>query len=162
MLRAHGLRGELHVQLFRPRREKADAREKKSVYLDDKAYALKSVRWISPVAVVLRLDGLPDRTAAEALENAIVTIDPKDPPLALADDADRYIGAPAIDARTGRELGEVEAVVDNGAQPVLQLLYQGREVLVPCVPAFVGGLDEHQRLLLYVMPGLFEDDDEAQ
>jgi ribosomal 30S subunit maturation factor RimM len=150
------MRGELHVQLFRPRRDKADARENRSIYLDEKEHALKSVRWISPVAVVLRVDGLDDRTQAEALEGMIVSVDPRALPAAITDDADLYVGARAVDAQSSRDLGVVEAIVDNGAQPMLQLERDGREYLVPCVPVFIAGFDSGV-VKIHVMPGLFDD-----
>lgn len=162
VLRAHGLRGELHVQLFRPRRGKEDGAAKGVVFIGDVRSTLKRARWISADNVVLLVAGITDRDAAEEKKGLLVEIDPAEPktlPKALADDADELIGAPAVDSETSRALGTIASVEDNGAQPVLVIEHEGKETLVPCVDAFIVGFKDGA-VLINVIPGLFEDDAE--
>jgi 16S rRNA processing protein RimM len=166
VLRAHGLRGELHVQLFRPRRGKESGPVKaERVVIGGEEHTLAAVRWVSPADVILRLRGLADRTAAEAKEGTYLDIDPEDPPPSLADDADRLYEARAIDAESGRELGLVAAIQDNGAQAVLAIESERGETLVPCVEAFIAGSERGEDgktiVRIRVIPGLFEDEVEG-
>lgn len=163
VLRAHGLRGELHVQLFRPRRGKEDGTAKGVVFIGDEKTTLKRARWISADNVVLLVAGITDRDAAEAKKGLLIEIEPNDPktlPQALVDDADVLIGLQAVDAETSRVLGVVASVEDNGAQPILVIEHEGKETLVPCVDAFIAG-SKDGAVLINAIPGLFEDAPEA-
>ena len=45
------------------------------------------------------------------------------------------VGLSVVDAGTAQELGVVEEVQQYGGPPLLRLTYEGREVLIPFVPA---------------------------
>lgn len=146
-------------------------------------FVVESTRWIAPDDVVLRLTGIGDRDAAEAIVHRFVDIDPLAPPEGLTDIADTLIGAQVEDAATGRTLGSVIAIEDNGAQPMLVIEQpNGDERLVPFVDAFVASVGRNQLaptggtalpdrdssdpevtpegrvLRLNLIPGLFDDD----
>ncbi|MCK6552526.1 hypothetical protein L6R52_42250 [Myxococcota bacterium] len=180
VLRASGLKGEVRIQLFRPRRETLAGggapsarglrpgkgpRGSVSVELDAPdpvAYAVESVRFVDPTNAVVRLTGVTDRDTAEALHGGFVIFDPDALPPSLADEADRAFGARAVDADTGAPLGLVASIQDNGAQPILVLtreLEPATEHLVPFVDAFIAGIDHTPSgrvVRIHVIPGLFD------
>lgn len=181
VIRASGLKGEVRIQLFRPRRltlaeSSASPRAKGGIlYLELGGAELTShnvehVRTVDPTGAVVRLSGVPDRDAAEALQGALVYFDPRRAPVELADEADQVLGAHAVDADTGAPLGVVETVQDNGAQPLLVLRERGElgtgeeavEKLVPFVDAFIAGIDLPSDgpavVRIRVIPGLFDLD----
>jgi 16S rRNA processing protein RimM len=172
VLRAHGLRGELQLQLFRPRRETSSGRVRQGeiVLVEPSGrvapHVLESVRWTAPASAVVRLTGVSDRNAAEGLIGAFVEIDPKSPPDRLTDAADPLIDAQVRDVESGRALGRVIAIQDNGAQSILVVGRDGgaSEGLIPFVEAFIAGLESEDGetvVLIRAIPGLLDDEVEG-
>lgn len=123
-------------------------------------------RWLDPVRVVLWLEGVRDRTQAEARQGCYVDVDPTRLVDELTDAIDACFGARVIDADTGAMLGEIAAIRDNGAQPLFEMRRVGPgaadPVLIPAVPELVpelhtGGEDRWVRVR--VLPGLLEAND---
>lgn len=176
ILRPHGLRGELVAKLFRARRSTTLGRTRHAVALvppngssrgegeragpgdgSGRHWSLRSVRFTDPSTVVLKLDGLDDRTVAESLIGAELWVDPSDAPSCLLDDADALFGALAVHAETGQAIGRVTSILDNGAQPVLALGDDEDPILIPYVDAFVVGVDRTPgatRVMLQPVDGL--------
>lgn len=161
------------MQLFRPRRGKNPGSIKGTFRLGVEraggalgVLTAHAIRWVSPAAFVLRAAEIQDRTAAEALKGAFISIDPDQLPEALADAADHVFGAVARAEDTGRVLGRVIAVEDNGAQALLVIeTPSGTEVLVPCVEALVRApVREGDTLVVSIAPvsGLFDASDAAE
>ena len=167
--RAHALRGELTVQRFRalnlePRDLKGRPLRPPELILlerDDwrepKLVRLVRIRWVDPSRAVIQLEGIDDRTAAEALQGAFVDLDPARLPDGLTDEVDGVFGALAVHAETGDSLGEVTDIRDNGAQAILQI---GDEpsILIPWVEAFIDGVEQGdpKRVRIRPIPGLLE------
>jgi 16S rRNA processing protein RimM len=171
--RAHALRGEVVLQLLRRREHAADL---KSLALRRLArpldvelehpdetlerHRVTHVRWLDPVRAVLRLEGVEDRDAAEALQGAYLDVDPERLAPELCDAVDACFGARVLDADAGDHLGWVGAIRDNGAQALLEIeLDGGGEALVPVVPELVTetGVDEEGRFVrVRPLPGLLE------
>ncbi|MBK8014255.1 MAG: hypothetical protein IPK13_23265 [Deltaproteobacteria bacterium] len=180
ILRPHGLRGELVAKLFRARRSGVLGRRRHAVELvtahtrdssahhDSSAHddgsesgrsrrVLRLVRFTDPSTAVLQLEGIDDRTAAEALVGAKLYVDPSDAPSCLLDEADGLYGALAIHAESGASLGRVSGILDNGAQPVLALGDEDDPILIPYVDAFVASVErtpEVTRVMLRPIDGL--------
>lgn len=173
--RAHGLRGEVLVQMFRRRALGADPARMKFrkltrplevevEYPDERLERLhvSHVRWVDPIRVVLRITELQDRDEAEALAGCYLDIDPEQPSPALLDDIDGAFGARALDADDGRVLGEIFAIRDNGAQALFELTLDAdpeQSALVPVVEDFVAeiGRDDAGRFVrLRLIDGLLE------
>jgi ribosomal 30S subunit maturation factor RimM len=148
--------------LFRPRRAMKDGGARGVVFIGDERAALKRVRWISPDSVVLAVSGIGDRETAEAKKGLLVEIEARDAPAALADVADGFVGARAVDAENAALLGVVRSVEDNGAQPLLVIESEHGESLVPCVDAFVAGSEVDAAsgevvVRIRAIPGLFAE-----
>lgn len=160
--RPHGLRGEVAVH---PRTDDPAGRFAPGVVLgtDPEAGPLTvaSVRWHGGRPLVT-FEGVPDRTAAEALRGTLLLADPTDrAPLESADefyDQD-LVGLRAL-TQDGVALGEITDVRHLPGQDVLAVSTpEGREVLVPFVAAIVPVVDlAGGRVLLDPPPGLFDLD----
>jgi 16S rRNA processing protein RimM len=127
---AHGVRGELRLKLFSDSAESL-SRQKK-LYVGGVERRLLSVRDAAKMAVA-RVEGINDRSAAEALRGSLVEVDRSAlPPL---EEGEYYfadlIGLPAYD-REGHPIGIVVAVENYGAGDLLEIEREdGVRSLVP-------------------------------
>jgi 16S rRNA processing protein RimM len=131
VLRAHGLSGDVIVQLFRPRalsEKRIRAKHPQPVLVSERELALEWAQAIGPDRAIVHLTGIADRDAAEALEGAYLDVDPKQLPALLTDEIDRLFGLEAIDTE-GRPIGPILDIRDNGAQALLVI--GEKEILVP-------------------------------
>lgn len=143
--RAHGLRGEVAVSLTSDRAERLAPGAQ--LLADDRPVVVASAR-PHQQRVLVRFEGVEDRTAAEALQGAVLRAE------ALPSEADELwvhelVGAIVCDP-TGAELGVVEAVEAN---PASDLLVLDGDRLVPLT--FVVA-HEPGRITVEVPEGLFD------
>lgn len=172
VIRPHGMEGELLVQLFRARAVDAAAHKRRPAAAGDcvvlavlpehedvereAVFQLSSVRWLTPQRLSLRLAGVPDRTAAEALIGAALDLDPDALPAVLTDASDAAFGAEVL-LEDGSSLGKVRDIRHNGAQAIL--LVGEEELMIPFVEAFVLGVEaspDGRRVRVRTIPGLLE------
>jgi 16S rRNA processing protein RimM len=126
---AHGVKGELRLKLFTEGPEGLSRHER--VYVGGVGRRLLSVRDGGKTAVA-RVEGIGDRSAAEALRGSLVEIDRSAlPPL---EEGEYYhadlIGLPAVD-RDDNPVGTVVAVENYGAGDLLEVERDGRRSLIP-------------------------------
>jgi 16S rRNA processing protein RimM len=127
---AHGIKGELRLKLFSDSVESLSRHE--AVYVGGAKRRLLSVRDGGKTAVV-RLEGVADRSEAEALRGTLVEIDRSAlPPL---EEGEYYhadlIGLPAVDA-SGNAVGTVAGVENYGAGDLLEIEDRnGKRSLIP-------------------------------
>ena len=130
---AHGVKGELRLKLFSDGVESLSRHEK--LYVGGAERRLLSIRDSGKTAVA-RVEGIADRSAAEALRGSLVEIDRAAlPPL---EEGEYYhadlIGLPAFD-RAGGEVGIVVAVENYGAGDLLEIEKPGgSRSLIPFKP----------------------------
>jgi 16S rRNA processing protein RimM len=130
---AHGVKGELRLKLFTDSVE--NLRRHKRVFIGDSERTLESVR-PAPSGAVARIEGVTDRSGAEALRGSLIEVDrPALPPL---EEGEYYhadlIGLSCFD-RTGTEVGRVAAVENYGAGDLLDVeTRDGRRSLIPFKP----------------------------
>ncbi len=169
LLKAHGLKGALKVELYTDdpdRRFVPGAEFTLQVPTGSpwhgKTLTLIELRWYNGQPVAF-FEGVADRTAAESLVKAILWIeqsaDEPDEPDAWYDF--QLVGLRAL--RDGVEVGTVARVDHLPAQDILAIRTPDREVLVPFVSAIVPLVDIAAGTLTLTPPaGLFEDlaDDE--
>jgi 16S rRNA processing protein RimM len=116
---AQGVKGELRLKLFSSSADSLAAHEK--VTVDGVDRRLLSVRDAGKVAIA-RLEGIDDRSAAEALRGSLVEVARSALP-PLADDEYYHadlIGIPAVDA-AGNSVGTVVSVENFGAGDLLEI-----------------------------------------
>jgi 16S rRNA processing protein RimM len=138
---AHGVKGEVRLKLFTDSIE--NLKRHPSVFVGGVERKIESVRAASSGAVV-RIDGVADRSAAEALRGSLVEVDRSSlPPL---EEGEYYhsdlIGLACVD-KEGRELGQVTAVENYGAGDLLEVESSGgKRSLIPFKPGIADLEDE--------------------
>lgn len=160
--RAHGVRGELRFWPHNPQSPLLAAGREIQVGRNPDhltAHTVEQVRF-DPRGVVVRLGGVADREAADALRGADWFEDRA--AFAPLDDPDEVYCADLVGltARTdaGRDLGRVVDVMTNGATDILVIRGAGREHLVPFVEAFVARVDVAAgELIIVPAEGLLDD-----
>ena len=146
--RAHGVRGEIYVDLLTDRTERlaVGARlqvQGKGTWLTVEAARPAGTRWLVQFA------GLSDRTAAEAYVNSVLLAEP----LPASADAGWYVHdliGSSVETVGGEPLGKCVAVVANPAHDLLEL---ESGALVPVV--FITDISEG-RIVVSPPDGLFD------
>jgi 16S rRNA processing protein RimM len=146
--RAHGLRGELRVHLFAP--ESTTLFDVERIWLGGEERAIKAIRPTTG-AVLLTIDGVADRDAAEALQGKEIEVERSDVTL----EEGEYLlsdlpGCLVVDEKGG-EVGRVAEVI-SGAQPILVIHGPAGEVMLPAVAAFVRSVDIPARRIEVELP----------
>lgn len=171
LLKAHGLKGAIKLELFTDEPERRfvpgavfTLQVPTSSPWHGKTLELTELRWYnsSPVGFFKDVD---DRTAAESLIRAILWVEQDAAELPDEPDAwydHQLVGLRAL--RDGVDVGRVARVDHLPAQDLLAIDTASGEVLVPFVAAFVPTVDLAAGVVtLTPPPGLFEelpDDDE--
>lgn len=127
---AHGVKGEVRLKLFADSIDSLERHEK--LYVGGAERRLLAVRE-SGKTIVARIDGVSDRSSAEALRGELIEINRSDLP--SLDEGEYYhtdlIGLPASD-RDGRTVGSVVAVENYGAGDLLEIEdLAGKRSLIP-------------------------------
>ena len=158
--RAHGLRGELsvHVRTDEPERRFTPGA---SLRVGDRPRTVASARWHSGT-LLLGLEGVTDRTAAEALRGRELWADvPADE--APADEGEYWdrqlVGLEVLDA-AGAVAGTIGEVLHLPAHDVLVVRTSGGDRLVPFVSEVVPVVDlEAGHVRVADIGGLLSDED---
>ncbi|MFH1279646.1 MAG: ribosome maturation factor RimM [Candidatus Eisenbacteria bacterium] len=157
----HGLRGEVRLHTDRRFAEAAGRLTRVFVLRDGEGEARERVvvaaRRHKDVLLVT-LEGVPDRTAAEALKGVIVFAGRED--LAAAGAEAPYpedlLGL-AVTDRKGEEIGVLEDILEYPGYDMFVVAGPDGDHLVPAVPEFVTEVDlEGGRIVLTLPPGLLD------
>jgi 16S rRNA processing protein RimM len=159
VLRPHGLRGELRVELLTDYPERFALH--RLLYLGPTAqpYELEAVRFHKEAALI-KLVGCDDRDAAGLLRGQLVQI-PMDQAVPL-EDGEYYlfqvIGLEVV-TDAGESLGRVVEVIDTHANDVYLVRGPRGEVLLPAIADVVQEIDwEARRIRVTLLPGLLGDE----
>jgi 16S rRNA processing protein RimM len=161
VLRAHGLRGEVRVEVLSDVEGRFD-RDRELWLRPGRGPRFRS-RIVGQRrdrgTLLIRFEGVDDRDRAEALRGAVIEVDPADVPPAPDDLYYHFelVGCECHDQRSGF-LGEVSEVIEDGGGDMLVVRRDGRALLVPFVEAFVLEVDVHEkrRIDLRLPDGLVE------
>ena len=167
--RPHGVRGEVTVEVHtdEPDRRFVVGRAltvRRPAGGPAPAYAALTVagsRWHQGT-LLLRFEELGDRTAAESARGLLLTVpvDPDEPPEDPEEFYDHQLVGLAVVTTDGTAVGTVSDVLHSGAQDLLVVRREGRDVLVPFVEALVPEVDlTARRVVVADRPGLLEPDD---
>jgi 16S rRNA processing protein RimM len=165
LLKAHGLKGAIKVELFTDEPERRfvpgatfTLQVPTASPWHGKTLELTELRWYNSHAVGF-FAGIDDREAAETLVRAILWVDHDVTESPAESDAwydHQLVGLRAL--RDGTDVGRVARVDHNPAQDLLAIDTGSGEVLVPFVSAIVPTVDiEAGTVTLTPPPGLFED-----
>ena len=142
---AHGVKGELRLKLFGDSAESLSRHD--ALYIGGALRRLLAVRDSGKTAVA-RIEGIDDRSAAEALRGSLIEVDRTSlPPL---EEGEYYhadlIGLAAVDGQ-GNSVGTVIAVENYGAGDLLDIeLEGGKRSLIPFRPG-IADLEEDRVVL---------------
>jgi len=143
---AAGLKGEIKVLNYSDYKERFA--ELDGVYLDNDFYKIAGVRYMKET-VILKLEGIDDRNAAEGCKGRGVFIGKAD--LRKLPE-DRYyifdlIGLTAV-TEGGEALGTVTDVIQNRAQDLYEIERENKDkFLIPAVEEFILNIDIAQDLM---------------
>jgi 16S rRNA processing protein RimM len=127
---AHGIKGELRLKLFAE--SVASIKAHKSVYVGGELRQVRDLRDANKTAIA-RLEGINDRSAAEALRGLLIEVDREAlPPL---EEGEYYhadlVGLPCV-GFSDEPLGTVAAIENFGAGDLIEvLLPNGKRSLIP-------------------------------
>lgn len=161
---AHGIKGEVRVKSFA---EDPLALGRYGPLHTESGQALK-VKDVRPAknVVIVRFEGVSDRSAAEALTGQALYVDRSALPDQLEEEEFYHadlIGLPALD-ETGEKVGKVLAIHDFGAGDVLEIRPDsGPSVMVPFTREAVPEIDFEEGVIRLdsLAAGLGEDGEEA-
>ena len=164
VLRPHGVRGELRVQIITDYPERLA--QHNCFYLarpdfpqEVRRYPVEGLR-VHKKVLLLKLDGCDDRNVADELRGMLVQI-PIEEAVPL-EEGEYYlfqlIGV-QVETESGEWLGRVVEVIETGANDVYVVRGPRGEVLLPAVDEVVLGLDlESKRMVVHLLPGLLAED----
>ena len=163
IVNAVALRGEVKVYAYSDRKERYE--ELKEILVENKKeltpYEIQGVRYQKNI-VILKLKGVDDRNAAEALKERDIYITEADLP-ELPDDTfyvRDLIGCEVRDEKNGSVIGKIQDVLQGAAQDVYVVtLLSGKETMIPAVAEFVKKVDMAQRIVtVALIPGFIDDE----
>lgn len=151
---AHGIRGEVVIKTYTSDPADIEAYGPLTDATGTMSYKLKVVR-VTPKGVVVRIAGVSDRNAAEALKGTALHVSR----LALGETApDEYfyndlIGLEAVDP-AGSHMGRITGVENFGAGDLLEIKFDGtlKTEFVPFVQAYVPQVDIVAGRVTVIMP----------
>ncbi|MET9663798.1 ribosome maturation factor RimM [Streptomyces sp. NPDC006475] len=164
--RAHGIKGEVTVEV---RTDEPELRLGPGAVLATEPAAVGPLTIetgrVHSGRLLLRFEGVRDRTAAEALRNTllIADVDPEQMP----EEPDEYYDHQLMDLDVvladGTEIGRITEISHLPSQDLFIVERpDGSEVMIPFVEEIVTGIDlEEQRAVIDPPPGLI-DDSEAE
>ena len=158
----HGVRGALKIEPWCDS-PKVLASQKR-IFLAEKDGSYKEVRVISASVstrfVLMTIEGIDTREAAQAQKNRILYLNRADIPLKkgavlIAD----MIGLPVIDVDTGRVYGRLSEVNDGVQAKLYTVSTKTGEVILPGVDEFIKEIDTDKGVFIRPIPGFFSDDE---
>ena len=163
VVKAHGVTGEVVVEIrtddpdtrFAPG---SSLRGKPSRGGPESRYLVESVREHG-AKLLVRLDGVADRNAAESLRGTVFVVDSEDlPPIEDPDEFyDHQLEGLQVVTTTGTTVGSVAEVLHTAAGELLSVRTEQGEVLVPFVSAIVTSVSlADQRIEIDPPEGLLE------
>lgn len=167
--RPHGVRGEVKVRPETDDPGRFTALESVFLGADESSLVQYSVTSVAmqphgaDVTVLLGLESVLDRDAAERLSGSLVWADEAELP--ALEEGEFFlgdlVGMEAVDV-DGTAIGRVEDVLELPAQPVLVIARpDGRQILFPLVDEFVESVDPDEGVLvLRPIEGLIDPDDQ--
>jgi len=150
IVNAVGLKGEVKIYNY------SDSQERyydlHTVYVDDELFEIEKVRFQQHL-VILKLKGIDDRNASEALKGRNIYITEAD--LKELPEGTYYIRdliGVLVVLETGEVLGTLTNVIQNSAQDLYEIDVKGKKVLLPAVNEFVLDVDLKEKKVTVRLP----------
>lgn len=157
---AHGLSGALRMRPDNPDSEAFAAAARLTLELGGarREYDLVGASRVGGGMIRLILEGLSDANQADALKGAIVMIAASELPAAGPGEFYYYqaLGCEVV-LTDGRRIGLVEEVLSTGANDVLVVREDEKEILIPVIADVVKAMDlTARRIVVEPVPGLLD------
>jgi 16S rRNA processing protein RimM len=155
VVRPHGVRGELRVEILTDFPEQLDRLTTVHIGPDADPFKIEGMR-LHKEAALLRLEGIDDRNAADALRGALVQI-PLEEAVPLEEDEfyEHQIIGMAVVEQDGTYLGKVTQIITTGANDVFVVIGPQGELLLPVIEEVILAIDlDADRMTVQVMDGL--------
>jgi len=157
---AHGLRGLVRLRPYQPTESLVPDRR----VLLERNGVRREVRLLSVAGhargvLLVGLDDVADRTAAEALAGTVVLVRQRDlPPLADGEFYHHEVLGFAVETEAGEALGTIVETMATGLNDVWVVRDGAHEHLIPVIADVVRAIDrEARRIVIAPMPGLLDD-----
>lgn len=135
-----------------------EAQDVRRVYLGDAPAAtrVRGARFHQD-ALLLKLEGVVDRNAAEAMRGVIVHVDRRDLPQLPEGEfyASDLVGMLVVDM-AGNELGRLSEVLATGSNDVFVVTRSQGDLLLPVIESCVKDIDPQTRRISVVIPAGLE------
>lgn len=157
IVNAVALRGEVKVYNYSGYKERYEELDR--IIVEGKAYEIEKVRYQQQM-VILKLAGVNDRNAAEAMKNKDVFITEED--LQELPEDTFYIrdliGLEVLDLETGEAIGRLKDVLQPSNQDVYVVKRpEGSDVLIPAVSEFVKEVNVKEGFVkVHLIEGMIE------
>jgi 16S rRNA processing protein RimM len=161
VIEAHGLRGDLYVFIFSGDTSWAGDLEGVELRLTPESKTGQSFKIIKTKphkkGLILTLDSLTDRTAAENWEKTFLFV-PEDTFVSEEGEVPFLTEFEGFHIFNGElDLGPIQGFRDNGAYDLFVVKFQGREHEIPFVEAFIVKIDKASKQIRMQLPeGLLE------
>lgn len=164
---AHSLKGEVYIQLLARAADWLDSAHELHLQLNDgealKAYAIERAKPFKD-GLIVKFEGVADRTAAEGLRKAKVFLDEA---LLVAPPGETVFLNQLLDFAVddkGEAVGRIVGFMSNGPQDLLRIERPGAtEALVPLVDAYILSIDfDKKRISMDLPPGLLDVDSRSE
>lgn len=156
IVNTHGIKGEVKVV---PWADSPSVFSRfKTIYIENIPYDVQSVRFQGDT-VLMKLKGVTDMSAAEALKNKIIEAKREDFDLPKGTYfIEDLIGMTVFDNETGRELGTITDVFSTGANDVYEITDStGEKYYIPAIRDCIRETDpEKKEMRIHIMEGLFD------
>lgn len=163
IVNAVALRGEVKVYHYSDYKERFEELDEILIERKGKftAYEIENVRYQKNTAI-LKLKGVDDRNAAEALKESDIYITEENL-RELPEDTfyvKDLIGCKVLNEENGAEIGVIKNVLQNSAQDIYQItLKNGKEALIPVVGEFVKEVSIAEKYVkIHLIPGFIDED----
>ena len=157
---AHGVRGFIKVEPWCDSPSVLASQNRVFIAAKDGSYKEIAVKQasVSTKYVLMSLEGIDTREAAQAEKNRILYLSRNDIPVAegavlIAD----MIGLSVIDVDSGRVYGTLSEVNDGVRGKLYTVSTDGGDVLIPGVPEFVKEIDTDRGVFIKPIPGFFPE-----
>lgn len=151
-----GLKGELKVYHYSDYKERFE--ELSEIYLDQRQVKIEGVRYMKEM-VILKLEGISDRTEAEKHKGKDIFIDKQDVRVLPEDTYYIFdlIGL-SVQDESGAVLGTLCDVIQNSSQDIYEIEKEdGKKFMIPAVEEFILNIDIENRVMtVKLIEGLME------
>ena len=156
--RAHGVRGEVAVLVLSEVQGRFEPGSR-LLLQNGRTLTVRSNR-AHRSRLLVRFEGIPDRTAAEPLAGEYLFVDRSEVPAAPEDAFWPHdLEGSEVVTESGRSLGRIAEIVHGEANDVWVAAEGEREILVPALKDVVASVDvAAKRVVVREIPGLIEDE----